>query len=113
MIEEAVQDRRGSVERRIGNDSVRRAGEWELERVACEHGDRGCVGEPASEPGRERGFDLERKNPRAARGQRVGKGSRARADLDDEIRGCDVDVGRDAIRERCALEEVLSEIPTV
>ena len=53
------------------------------------------------------------RHARAAIGD--GRGERAGpcAELDDVIRGSDARVGRKASRERRALEEVLSEVPTV
>ena len=49
----------------------------------------------------------------AAVRQRGGESAGAGAELDDLIRWRDAGVGREVRRERSALEEVLSEIPTV
>ena len=70
-------------------------------------------GEAPRQPSGEHRVDFDGEDVRSAVRERGRERAGPGAELDDMIRRGDAGVGREARRERCAFEEVLSEISTV
>ena len=101
------------LERRIGEHPERSSGERKLEGVALEDGHTVRLGEALRQSLGEHWIDLDGEDARSAVRERGGEAAGPGTELDDVIRRRDAGVGREASGERCAFEEVLSEIPTV
>jgi hypothetical protein len=109
MVEEPVQDRRGSGKRRVRHHAVRRARQRNLANVGVQHNDIRRIGELDCQLPRQRGVELDCENRRGGSGKSRCQKAGARAEVDHPIATLYSRVGDEPGRELRATEKVLTE----